>query len=79
MAPQETTVQPLAAVEETVDAPETADGAWLARRNGSPFRAFNQRGPWWNSGAQHMNYAFPKKYFDSMGLVSMIDRLCLSR
>jgi RNA-directed DNA polymerase len=41
--------------------------------------AFNQRGPWWNSGAQHMNYAFPKKYFDSMGLVSMIDRLCLSR
>lgn len=41
--------------------------------------AFNQRGPWWNSGAQHMNYAFPKKYFDSVGLVSMIDRLCLSR
>jgi hypothetical protein len=22
--------------------------------------AFNQRGPWWNSGASHMNQAFPK-------------------
>lgn len=41
--------------------------------------AFNQRGPWWNSGAQHMSFAFPKKYFNSMGLVSMIDRLCLSK
>jgi len=41
--------------------------------------AFNQRGPWWNSGAQHMSFAFPKKYFDSVGLVSMIDRLCFSR
>ncbi len=41
--------------------------------------AFNQRGPWWNSGAQHIRFAFPKKYFDSVGLVSMIDRLCLIR
>ncbi|HUX40251.1 MAG TPA: group II intron maturase-specific domain-containing protein [Rectinemataceae bacterium] len=41
--------------------------------------AFNQRGSWWNSGAQHMSFAFPKKYFDSVGLVSMIDRLCLIR
>jgi len=41
--------------------------------------AFNQRGPWWNSGAKHMSFAFPKKYFDSVGLVSMIDRLCLIR
>ena len=41
--------------------------------------AFNQRGPWWNSGAQHMSFAFPKKYFDNVGLVSMIDRLCLIR
>jgi RNA-directed DNA polymerase len=39
--------------------------------------AFNQRGPWWNSGAKHMNFAFPKKFFDEMGLVSMLDILCL--
>jgi RNA-directed DNA polymerase len=41
--------------------------------------AFNKLGPWWNSGAQHMNFAFPKKYFDSIGLVSMVDRLRLSK
>jgi RNA-directed DNA polymerase len=39
--------------------------------------AFNQRGPWWNSGARHMNLAFPKKFFDKIGLVSMLDILCL--
>jgi RNA-directed DNA polymerase len=41
--------------------------------------AFNGRGPWWNAGASHMNAAFPKKYFDTLGLVSMVDRLCLNR
>lgn len=41
--------------------------------------AFNQRGPWWNSGRSHMNLAFPKKWFDSLGSVSMLDRLCLSK
>ena len=40
---------------------------------------FNQRGPWWNSGAQHMSLAFPKKFFDGLGLVSMLDILCRSR
>jgi len=35
--------------------------------------AFNQRGPWWNSGASHMNAAFPKSYFDRLGLVSLLD------
>ena len=25
--------------------------------------ACNQRGPWWNSGASHMNQAFPKSFF----------------
>jgi RNA-directed DNA polymerase len=35
--------------------------------------AFNQRGPWWNSGASHMNLAFPKSYFDRIGLVSLQD------
>jgi RNA-directed DNA polymerase len=35
--------------------------------------ACNQRGPWWNSGASHMNAAFPKTWFDRMGLVSLLD------
>jgi RNA-directed DNA polymerase len=37
--------------------------------------AFNQRGPWWNSGARHMNQAFPKSFFDRLGLVSLLDTL----
>jgi len=37
--------------------------------------AFNRRGPWWNSGASHMNEAYPKKYFDRQGLVSILDEL----
>lgn len=37
--------------------------------------AFNQRGAWWNSGASHMNQAFPKSYFDRLGLVSLIDTM----
>jgi len=35
--------------------------------------AFNQRGAWWNSGASHMNQAFPKSFFDRLGLVSLLD------
>ncbi len=37
--------------------------------------AFNQRGPWWNSGASHMNQAFPKSFFDRSGLVSLLDTM----
>jgi RNA-directed DNA polymerase len=37
--------------------------------------ASNGRGPWWNAGASHMNQAFPKKFFDSLGLVSLLDQL----
>jgi RNA-directed DNA polymerase len=33
--------------------------------------AMNGRGPWWNSRASHMNQAFPVKYFESMGLMSL--------
>lgn len=33
--------------------------------------AFNQRGAWWNSGASHMNLAYPQRYFVAMGLLSM--------
>ena len=37
--------------------------------------ATNGRGPWWNAGASHMNAAFPKKYFDKLGLVSLLDEV----
>jgi RNA-directed DNA polymerase len=43
----------------------TAEQAWRS--------ACNQRGAWWNSGASHMNLAFPKLYFDRLGLVSLLD------
>jgi group II intron reverse transcriptase/maturase len=39
--------------------------AWLSATNG--------RGPWWNGGASHMNEAYPKSWFDRMGLVSLLD------
>ena len=37
--------------------------------------ASNGRGAWWNSGASHMNKAFPKSYFDKCGLVSLLDKI----
>lgn len=35
--------------------------------------ATNGRGACWNAGASHMNHAFPKSWFDRMGLVSLVD------
>jgi RNA-directed DNA polymerase len=35
--------------------------------------ATNGRGPWWNGGSSHMNEAFPKSWFDRMGLLSLLD------
>jgi group II intron reverse transcriptase/maturase len=35
--------------------------------------ATNGHGPWWNGAASHMNQAFPKSWFDRMGLVSLLD------
>ena len=37
--------------------------------------ASNGRGSWWNAGASHMNEAFPKSFFDRLGLVSLLDQL----
>ena len=37
--------------------------------------AGNGRGSWWNAGASHMNEAYPKRYFDSLGLLSLLDEL----
>jgi len=35
--------------------------------------ASNGRGPWWNAGASRMNEAYPKRFFDALGLVSLLD------
>ena len=49
----------------------------LQARGLDPTRAWksasNGRGPWWNAGASHMNAAYPKRYFDVQGLVSLLD------
>lgn len=42
------------------------DRAWRSARNG--------HGPWWNSGASHMNAAFPKAFFDCLKLISLVDQ-----
>ncbi len=51
----------------------------LMRRGLEKVRAWksatNGRGPWWNAGASHMNEAFPKSFFDRMGLVSLPSQL----
>ncbi|HDL53269.1 MAG TPA: group II intron reverse transcriptase/maturase, partial [Proteobacteria bacterium] len=51
----------------------------LMKRGLSEARAWrsatNGRGPWWNSGASHMNQAVPKKYFDTLGLMSLQNQL----
>ncbi len=51
----------------------------LMRRGLEKLRAWkssvNGRGAWWNAGASHMNEAFPKSYFDRLGLISLLDQL----
>lgn len=37
--------------------------------------AVNGRGPWWNAGAPHMNLALPKKQWDALGLVSILETI----
>ncbi|MEA1677629.1 group II intron reverse transcriptase/maturase [Nitrospirillum sp. BR 11163] len=34
--------------------------------------ACNGRGPWWNAGASHMNDAYRKSFFDTLGLPSLM-------
>lgn len=47
----------------------------LLRRGLPPERAarsaYNGRGAWFNSGASHMNRAFPTVYFERLGLISL--------
>lgn len=35
----------------------------------------NGRGPWWNSGASHMNRAIRKGYLDKIGLISLLNQM----
>ena len=41
--------------------------------------AYNGHGPWFNSGASHMNLAYPKRYFNSMGLYSLLEEMLIRR
>jgi RNA-directed DNA polymerase len=43
----------------------STERAWKSAGNG--------RGSWWNSGASHMNEAFPKRYFDHLRLISLLN------
>ncbi len=42
----------------------TPERAWKSACNG--------RGPWWNSGASHLNTALPSRFFTQLGLVSLL-------
>lgn len=50
----------------------------LMQRGLSEARAWksvlNKRGPWWNSGASHMNQAFDTSYFMKLGLLSLLNQ-----
>lgn len=41
--------------------------------------AYNGHGPWFNSGASHMNLAFTKRFFNNMGLYSLLEEMLLRR
>ena len=36
--------------------------------------ATNGRGPWWNSGASHMNEAYPQSFFTGRGLPALLPK-----
>ena len=57
--------RPLARARMLMKRGLTEERAWRSATNG--------RGAWWNAGASHMNHAFPKLFFDHMGLVSLVD------
>jgi RNA-directed DNA polymerase len=57
--------RPLARARNLMTRGLTEERAWRS--------ACNQRGPWWNAGASHMQIAFPKSWFDHSGLVSLLD------
>ena len=44
---------------------------WDLPEQQASLSAYNGRGPWWNSGAGHMNLAFPGIYFKRLNLISL--------
>jgi len=61
--------RPLARARNLMKRGLREEQAWRSATNG--------RGPWWNSGASHMNLAFPNRFFDHLGLVSLLDQALL--
>ena len=55
--------QPATRKRRLIEQGLTEERAWKSASNG--------RGAWWNSGASHMNEAFPTRFFDLLGLVSL--------
>lgn len=41
--------------------------------------AYNGHGPWFNSGASHMNLSYPKRFFNSMGLYSLREEMLIRK
>ena len=42
-------------------------------RTRAKISAYNQHGAWWNAGASHMNQAYRKRWFEKLGLVSLLE------
>lgn len=36
--------------------------------------AYNNHGPWWNSGSSHMNQAIKNTWFRRQGLISLLEQ-----
>ncbi len=59
--------RPLARARNLIRGGLSRERAWRSATNG--------RGPWWNSGASHMNHALRRSYFDRCGLVCLLTEL----
>jgi len=59
--------RPLARARNLMRGGLSEERAWRSATNG--------RGPWWNSGASHMNQALRRGFFDRCGLVSLVSEL----
>lgn len=47
--------------------------AWGIERPRALISAYSGRGPWWSSGASHMNQAVPLRRFRRLGLISLLE------
>jgi len=58
--------RPLTRAKKLMQRGLAEERAWRSATNG--------RGPWWNSGASHMNAAFGTPYFRKLGLYSLLNQ-----